>query len=234
MTIICLVLFMNNIIFSLMALFILFVLAVLNGNMGLLVTKTFKSFWLLVVLLVIMQALFFSGSSPDIFIGSLGLKSQGLYYGINLSLILVVIGFSAYFMFDTTEIKDLAYAFERKGIDKRISYVLIATFQVIPQMSQESKQIAIAQQSRGLSMDGNIFQRARSFLPVINTLVLGSIVSAEERTLTLESKGFSMPTKKTSLFQLEDTSLDKYIRFALITIFIGGILWRMISWLGLI
>ena len=41
--------------------------------------------------------------------------------------------------------------------------------------------------------------RAKAFFPSVGPLILNSLVSAEERAITLEARAFSVPCKKTTL-----------------------------------
>mgnify|MGYP000553137410 CR=1 FL=1 len=44
---------------------------------------------------------------------------------------------------------------------------------------------------------GNLLQRLRSMLPLVEPLVLGSIIDVDERAIALEARGFSSDRPKT-------------------------------------
>ncbi len=82
-----------------------------------------------------------------------------------------------------------------------------------------------AQKSRGIETDSNIIVRAKAFFPSVGPLILNSLVSAEERAITLEARAFSVPCKKTTLKVVEDTQTDRIIRglmIAAVVLAIGG------------
>ena len=69
-----------------------------------------------------------------------------------------------------------------------------------------------------------LFERL-AFFPSVGPLILNSLVSAEERAITLEARAFSVPCKKTTLKVVEDTQTDRIIRglmIAAVVLAIGG------------
>ena len=54
-----------------------------------------------------------------------------------------------------------------------------------------------AQRARGVETEGNLFIRAKAFIPIIIPLVVNAMLEVGERALTLESKAFSVKCKKT-------------------------------------
>ena len=84
-----------------------------------------------------------------------------------------------------------------------------------------------AQRSRGLETEGNLFVRARALLPVIQPLLLGSIVDIEERAIALEVRAFGRQGPKTSLLVLHDTGGQRLLRVLLLLAALGVIVWRL-------
>ena len=128
------------------------------------------------------------------------------------------------------DIKKLMVMLEKRGMSPSATYVLVSTTNIIPQMSKKMNAILEAQKSRGIETDSNIIVRAKAFFPSVGPLILNSLVSAEERAITLEARAFSLPCKKTTLKVVEDTQTDRIIRglmIAAVVLAIGGkiVLW---------
>ena len=80
---------------------------------------------------------------------------------------------------------------------------------MIEVLEKNSKIIMNAQKARGVETEGNILIRAKAFVPVLIPLILNSVIGTEERVLTLEARGFSMPGKRTHLFQVQRSGYEK-------------------------
>jgi energy-coupling factor transporter transmembrane protein EcfT len=88
-----------------------------------------------------------------------------------------------------------------------------------------------AQQARGVEIEGNVLIRARAFFPVLVPLILGSITGAEERVLTLESKGFDVKGPKSHIFEVERSSRDGIARVIAWVIAAAVLIIRVALWL---
>ncbi|MEB3365106.1 energy-coupling factor transporter transmembrane component T [Lactobacillus sp. R2/2] len=73
-------------------------------------------------------------------------------------------------------------------------FVLASTIQVVPQLMWQSNIINEAQQARGVETTGSLWQRIKTFIPMMGPLVLSSVEQNEEKVLTLQARGFSNPT----------------------------------------
>ena len=80
-----------------------------------------------------------------------------------------------------------------------ITYVIISTLQILPQMQAKAQTIIAAQRSRGLDTESSFFKRAGAVVPLVGPLVFGSLVEVEERAIAIESRGFTSTRIKTTL-----------------------------------
>ena len=71
---------------------------------------------------------------------------------------------------------------------------LTAALRFVPDFIGESKAVQEAQSCRGLSLDGNIFKRMKSYGSVIQPLLLKSLGRSETMALSLELRGFGGKT----------------------------------------
>jgi energy-coupling factor transporter transmembrane protein EcfT len=188
-----------------------------------------KTLLILIVLMFVLQALFYPGKELLWQWGFVSIKKEGLLYALSLSSKLLVIGGSILLFFQITPVKDFVRSLEQRGLSPAFSYVILSTLQIIPQMEKRSRQIMEAQQSRGVETEGNLIQRAKAFIPSLGPLILSSIVNTEERAITLEARAFSAPTKKVRLHVVNDTTLDRWLRILFLLLVILFIIWRLIS-----
>lgn len=213
---------------------LILLVAFINGNGKALVWQTLKTFSFLLIILFVLQALFFASGEYDLALGPIQLKSLGIVYAANLSFILLVIGSSFLFLFESTEIKELVYSLESMGMNKKFAYVLTMTFQMVPELKKQTGRIMLAQEARGMQTTGSLKKRISAYLPIMGTLLMSTIVSTEERALTLQARGFSLNTQKTYLYELTDTKKDRWLRRLAVVVvaIVMGVkfyLWRTLS-----
>lgn len=189
-----------------------------------------KTLFILILLMFILQALFYPGKEIIWQWSFVSIKKEGILYALSLSSKLLVIGGSILLFFLVTPIKDLVSSLEQGGLSPAFSYVILSTLQIIPQMEKRSRQIMDAQRSRGVETEGNLLTRAKAFIPSLGPLILSSIVGTEERAITLEARAFSAPVKKVRLHVVKDTPRDRWLRVLFIALLILFVIWRIIVW----
>jgi energy-coupling factor transport system permease protein len=122
---------------------------------------------------------------------------------------------------------DLMISLEQRGIPNSITYIILSTIQLVPGLQVRSAKIRDAQHARGLQTEGNIVQRARSMLPLIGPLVLGSIIDVDERAIALEARGFSSGMSKSFYRTVEDRRWEQILRWVLLILAVVLILLRL-------
>lgn len=211
---------------------VIHLLALLNGKYRDFVKISIFSVGILMFFIVFIQSFFYQGANPTVLyeIGAFSIKLEGIMRGLNLGSSILVFGSSILLFFQTTEIKDLMYSLEVKGLNSKASYVILATLQMIPQMHKNSQVIMSAQKSRGVETEGNLIVRAKAFIPVLAPLVLSSIANTEEKALTLEARGFSAPVQKTHLMIINREKIDSVVVTCMLVVTGAIIVWRVIGW----
>jgi energy-coupling factor transporter transmembrane protein EcfT len=162
--------------------------------------------------------------------GFLSLTKQGLVTGIILGFSVMNIAGIFLWMFKTTENKEISYALDATGLNYIITYVFMSSLQMIQVLGRNSRTIMNAQQARGVETQGNVLVRAKAFFPLIVPLILGSITGAEERVLTLESKGFDVKGPKTHVFELSRSPHDKAAMITAAALTFAVLVWRILAW----
>lgn len=221
----------DNIIYSYSCFFICAIICLECGVIKDYMKYGVASVGVLAFFILIMQ-MFFNPSNDIIWQWHfLKLTHEGINFGLKMSSRIVAIGFSFVMFFRITDIKDFVFALEKMGVSSKASYIVLSTVEMIPEMKKQSEIIMDAQRSRGIETEGSIANRMKAFLPVLGPLVVSSIANTEERALTLQARGFSVKTKKSSLKTLEKGNRDKIINVVMSLIMVVLIVWRASLWL---
>jgi len=61
----------------------------------------------------------------------------------------------------------LMTAFTQRGLPTSLTYIIVSTLQIIPQMQAKAGTIIDAQRSRGLETSGNLLNRIRALIPLV-------------------------------------------------------------------
>lgn len=181
----------------------------------------------ILVIIFFFQALFYQGTTVVWEKWILTVTQEGIQYGLTLTSRMLAFGTAFILFFRITEVKEFIKALEDVGLPPMGSYVVLSTLQIIPEMRKQASIIMDAQKTRGVEMEGNLWIRTKAFFPTFTPLILSSIASTEERAITLESRGFLIKGKKTSLFKLQKRRIDKGIQLLFLILLISLIVWRV-------
>lgn len=211
-----------------MVMIICFVLAGSLGKFGSFFNIWWKTILVLVVIILVLQTFFIGGQTVLYEIGPITATQEGVDRGISFASRVLGMGSAILLLTQMLNIHKLVQEMERREYHPKLTYVVLATVNIIPEMGKRMTVIMDAQRSRGIETDANMWVRAKAFVPTIGPLILTSIVSVEEKALTLESRGFSIEGPRTFLHRVEDPPSEKIARkifLALAVLFvIGGIL----------
>lgn len=175
----------------------------------------------------LIQGLFWTDGTPVASLGPLSLKAEGLVFATRITgRLLAIMGSFLLFSLGTPP-DDLMISLEERGVPNSITYIILSTIQLVPGLQVRAGKIRDAQRARGLETEGNIFQRLRSMLPLVEPLVLGSIIDVDERAIALEARGFSSNTPKTFFRTVEDRRWEQIFRWALLILSVILILVRL-------
>lgn len=210
---------------------VMIVIAALAGKAREFVGMWLKSIVLISVVVFVMQALFLPGNTVLWRFWIFSVKQEGINNAVLLCTRIMGVGTAAVLGIKLVDVSKLVVALEDRGVSPQATYVIMSTVNIIPQMSKKMTVIMDAQRSRGVETESNMLVRAKAFFPTIGPLILNSIVSAEERAITLEARAFSMVGKKTRLQEVLDTGTDKALRYALIILLVIAVGGRIITWI---
>ncbi len=184
--------------------------------------------FMLAVLFVVQSLWYPGGSSPIRMLGPFEIKIYGLLFATMVSLRLLVVICSFYLMMFTTHPADLMFNLERRGLSPKIAYVMLATLQSIVEMQERTAIIMDVQKCRGVEMEGNLYVRAKAYFPLIAPLIIGSILSIENRALALEVRGFSSGSVRTYMKTIDEPVWEIWVRYLLYSL---PVLSLMTRWL---
>lgn len=163
--------------------------------------------------------------------GILRIYERGLRTAVSLSFLIMNIAGIFVWLFQTTENKEISRALEDSGMNYKAAYVFTSTLQMIEILGRNSKTIMNAQKARGVETEGNLIVRAKAFFPSLVPLILGAVISSEERVLTLEARGFTMQGPKTHLFELKKSGWEGKVAGASVLITVLLLAGRIMLWL---
>lgn len=184
-----------------------------------------------ILFMFIMQSLFLPDGKTILFkVGIFDVSKETMQTAfLTVSRIFVMVSSFAILLL-TTHPSNLMSDLTRRGLPPQFAYVIISTLQILPQMQAKAQTIIAAQRSRGLDTESTFLKRIGSVLPLVGPLVFGSLVEVEERAIAIEARGFTSKNNKTSLYEIPDLPLDKFIRWALLILVIISIVVKL--WLS--
>ncbi|WP_394925150.1 energy-coupling factor transporter transmembrane component T family protein [uncultured Robinsoniella sp.] len=193
--------------------------------------KALKTITFISLFILFVQTFFVPGGGLVWQMGFLTIYEKGLQTGIFLSFMILNIAGIFVWIFQTTENREIASVLQDSGMNYKAVYVFTSTLQMIEVLEKNSKSIMNAQKARGVETEGNILIRARAFVPVLVPLMLNSVIGTEERVLTLEARGFSMPGKRTHLFQVQKSGYEKIAEWIAVIVTCSILAGRIYLWI---
>lgn len=178
--------------------------------------------------------LFFTTGTPIFELGPMKITYEGIFVAIKLFFRLVMLVMTASLMTLTTTpmlltdgIEKLLKPFERIGAPAHeIAMMMSIALRFIPTLLDETDRIMKAQASRGADLDtGNIFQRIKSFIPVLVPLFVSAFKRADDLAEAMESRCYRGGKGRTRLREIHFTRLDlttTLVGLALLAIVFSG------------
>ena len=180
-----------------------------------LIVSTVRIVFPYAISIFLIQGFLWPGGTLLFSVGPFDLKKEGLLFAVtSTGRILMVVTSFLWFAF-TTRPDVLMSTLTQHGFPPGLSYVIVATLQIVPRFQARAVTILDAQQSRGLTTRGSLTSRARALLPLVVPLVLSSLIDVEERALAIEARGFNHPGVKTSLIEVEEASWEPAARWCI-------------------
>ncbi|MUW13445.1 energy-coupling factor transporter transmembrane protein EcfT [Halorubrum sp. CBA1125] len=165
--------------------------------------------------------------SPVPVIESITIYEEGLLFAAMFFFRIMVLLTALLLAIVSTHPREFGVAFTEKGMPPKLAYVFLAALQLVPDMRRQANSIMEAQQSRGLDIHANVWQRLKAFFALMTPLIIGTLISAETRALALESRGFGRTKTPTSLFETTETTVDYMLQACTVVGVIAAVGWRV-------
>lgn len=185
------------------------------------------------VSVLLVNLLFFPAGHEILFqVGPIRATAEGLEFALETLARIGAISGAITLFYLTTPPSELVLDLERRGVSPRVAFVALASVQTVPALVERAATITAAQRARGLDTEGSLWRRLRGVLPLAGPVLLGSITEVEERTMALESRGFTRPGRRTLLWWPSDTRLQQLARWLLVVAIPVLIAARALGWLA--
>lgn len=176
----------------------------------------------------LIQGLFWTGGTPVATLGPLSLKAEGLAFATRSTgrILAIVSGFLIFAL--ATRPDHLMIALAERGVPSSVTYIILASIQIVPTFQAKANTILDAQRARGLETEGGLRQRVRALLPLVEPLILGSLIDIDERAIALEARAFGRSGPKTFLRTLADTRWQVALRWFLLLAAVALLIGRLV------
>ena len=178
-------------------------------------------------ILVINLFLLPGASDPIARLGPLAPTWSGLSFGLQTVARLLAFSLAIGLVYLTTAVDDLLADLARRGLGRRVIFVVGAAVQMVPATIERAGEIVDAQRSRGMDTEGRIWRRARGVLPLAAPVVFGALTEVEERTMALEARAFTAPGRQTLLRVPADRPKHRVVRWAAIIALVAMVVLRV-------
>jgi energy-coupling factor transport system permease protein len=181
---------------------------------------------------LVVNLFFFPGGQTVLLrLGPITATAEGLAFAIEILARIAAISGSVTLFYLTTRPAELILDLERRGVSPRLSFVANASVQTVPAMAERATSIIAAQRARGLDTEGGLLNRARGVLPIVAPVVLGSLAEVEERSMTLDARGFTRPGRRSLLWSPPDSTTQRALRWLILAALIAVIVVHAIGWI---
>lgn len=176
---------------------------------------------------LILHLLFTKGGSIILKAGFITIYEEGLYTGLFMVVrILLLILFTSLLTLTTSpiELTDaieyLLKPFQRIGVPAHeLAMMMTIALRFIPTLMEEAEKIMKAQQARGADFQtGNLFQKAKSLIPLLIPLFISAFRRADDLALAMEARCYRGGENRTRMNQLQYESKD-FVAFGLAIVF---------------
>jgi energy-coupling factor transport system permease protein len=182
---------------------------------------------LIIILFTMVLNVFFSEGTPLFTVWKFTVTYEGLMRAVRTALrITVLITGSSLVTLTTTPIM-LTDAIEKllnplkkiKVPVHEIAMMMSIALRFIPVLMEETQKIIKAQTARGADFDtGNLFQKAKSFIPVLVPLFISAFRRADDLATAMEARCYRGGENRTRLKQLKMTKMDLYVSFVFVSV----------------
>ena len=196
------------------------------------ILKSVKGIVVLLILTAMLNIFFTKSGNVLVSWWIFTITDEGLIYASKMLLRLVYLVIGSSVLSLTTTPVDLTHAIERLLAPLKVikfpvhdlALIMSLTLSFIPSLIDETDRIIRAQKARGADFDtGNLFQRAKAFVPILIPLLVGGFRRAEELANAMNSRCYEGATNRTQMRVMKLSWRDLVASLVCIVVF-GGII----------
>ncbi|MFI5261241.1 MAG: energy-coupling factor transporter transmembrane component T [Candidatus Limnocylindrales bacterium] len=116
----------------------------------------------------------------------------------------------------TADLPTLGLDLERRGLDHRYAFGIIALLGAGPGIAERFRTISAAQQARGLQLGRGPLQRVRAAAPIWLPALVSTLGRLTDRSLALEARAIGRPGRRDLLWAPADPARERVLRLALV------------------
>ncbi|MFF0311767.1 energy-coupling factor transporter transmembrane component T [Streptosporangium sp. NPDC004379] len=158
------------------------------------------------LVLFVLRAAFADGDRVLFELGPLAPTWEGVREGTNFALAVMTVCGALTLYFVLVSMKTFMLALESRGMPPQATYILLASFQAITDLGRSARVVMDAQKSRGIETEGNLWVRAKAFVPVLAPVFITALSQTEERAIALDARAFNSGIPHTRVLQLRPVS----------------------------
>lgn len=198
------------------------------------IMRGLKAIIFILVITAICNMFFFEGENIIMKWHFISITKEGLEHAVCMAirLVLLIVGTSVLTL--TTTSTDLTDGLEKSlGFLKKIkvpvseiALMMSIALRFIPILVEETNKIMKAQISRGADFEsGNIFQRIKSYIPIIVPLFVSAFRRADDLSMAMESRCYQPGVERSKMYPLHYSKNDKVAYGIIVCVFalIAGI-----------
>jgi energy-coupling factor transport system permease protein len=150
----------------------------------------------------------------------------GIAMGLRVGLMVVAAG--VWMM--TTSPQKMTMGLLKMGLPYKAGLAMSTSIRFVPLINAERATIVEAQRARGLRLDkGNPLARASKSVAVIGPMFLRAIDLAQSLAVAMDSRGFAARPGRSSIIQIDLTTVDRVIMIGCLLAVIVGLVMRILG-----
>ncbi len=108
------------------------------------------------------------------------------------------------------------------------AFLVVATLDAADRLGAQARRLREAQRARGVAVRGSLMVRVRAVPALVFPLLLTSLTEADDHALALETRGLTLPGRRTALDPPPDSALDRAVRAAALVTPVAVAIWRLV------
>lgn len=187
-----------------------------------------RSLVILVLIALIMWPLIYQ-RGPVLFI-LLGFRITefGLVYGVGMAFRILDMVIAPIALFLTTPQPDFVAGLRQLGVPYKATFALATAFRFLPTVVGIGQSIVEAQRARGLDpSQGGPIARMKNYSRILGPLMITAIRIAQQLSLAVEARAFSLSRSRTFMRQLSFSMVDYAIVVSIVVVSLGALIIRL-------